>query len=189
MVSVLFGYTQKHNSDAVKKLVKDFKGHLVLDAHAVYDFLFEKGDVIECGCCAHGRRYFVDISENFPEQSRTVLETLRGVYARDAEARERSLDARARLKLHQEHSGPLMKGLRKWMQAELDEHRAEPNSPLGEAYRYMLKHWEGLTLFLRVAGAPLDNNICERALKKAILHRKTHSSTARCTAPTSATCT
>ena len=36
----------------------------------------------------------------------------------------------------------------------------------------MLKHWEKLTLFLRVPGAPLDNNICERALKKAILHRK-----------------
>lgn len=127
---------------------------------------------IVANCLAHGRRYFVDIIENFPEQSRIVLETLREVYARDAEARAKSLDAHARLKLHQEHSGPLMKGLRKWMQAELDEHRAEPNSPLGEAYRYMLKHWEGLTLFLRVAGAPLDNNICERALKKAILHRK-----------------
>jgi transposase len=36
----------------------------------------------------------------------------------------------------------------------------------------MLKHWEKLTLFLRQAGAPLDNNVCERALKKAILHRK-----------------
>jgi len=36
----------------------------------------------------------------------------------------------------------------------------------------MLRHWEKLTLFLRQAGAPLDNNICERALKKAILHRK-----------------
>jgi len=36
----------------------------------------------------------------------------------------------------------------------------------------MLKHWQKLTLFLRQAGAPLDNNICERALKKAILHRK-----------------
>ena len=36
----------------------------------------------------------------------------------------------------------------------------------------MLKHWEELTLFLRVPGAPLDNNVCERALKKAILHRK-----------------
>ena len=36
----------------------------------------------------------------------------------------------------------------------------------------MQKRWEALTLFLRVPGAPLDNNICERALKKAILHRK-----------------
>ena len=48
----------------------------------------------------------------------------------------------------------------------------EPNSGLGEAITYMLKHWKKLTLFLRKAGAPLDNNICERALKKVILHRK-----------------
>ena len=33
-------------------------------------------------------------------------------------------------------------------------------------------HWLKLTLFLRQPGAPLDNNIVERALKKAILHRK-----------------
>jgi hypothetical protein len=43
---------------------------------------------------------------------------------------------------------------------------------LGGAIKYMTKHWDELTLFLRVPGAPLDNNICERALKKAILHRK-----------------
>ena len=36
----------------------------------------------------------------------------------------------------------------------------------------MLKHWHKLTLFLRLPGAPLDNNICERALKKAIRHRR-----------------
>jgi transposase len=29
-----------------------------------------------------------------------------------------------------------------------------------------------LTLFLRQAGAPLDNNRCERALKRVVLHRK-----------------
>jgi len=48
----------------------------------------------------------------------------------------------------------------------------EPNSGLGQAIAYMRIRWEPLTLFLRVPGAPLDNNICERALKKAILHRK-----------------
>ena len=50
--------------------------------------------------------------------------------------------------------------------------RVEPNSSLGQAIAYLLKHWTKLTLFLRRPGAPLDNNICERALKKAILHRK-----------------
>jgi transposase len=39
-------------------------------------------------------------------------------------------------------------------------------------YASLTKHWEKLTLFLREPGAPLDNNVCERALKKAILHRK-----------------
>jgi|ERR1700736_1380321 transposase len=48
----------------------------------------------------------------------------------------------------------------------------EPNSGLESAITYCLKHWERLTLFLRQAGAPLDNNLVERALKKAVLHRK-----------------
>ena len=65
-----------------------------------------------------------------------------------------------------------MAELREWLQQQIDEHRVEPNSGLGETIAYMLKHWHNLTLFLRQPGAPLDNNICERALKKAITHRK-----------------
>src|SRR5215217_1894918 len=57
-------------------------------------------------------------------------------------------------------------------QRQLGEKRTEPNSAPGGAIGYTLKHWEELTLFLRQAGAPLDNNVCERALKKAIPHRK-----------------
>jgi hypothetical protein len=48
----------------------------------------------------------------------------------------------------------------------------EPNSGLGKAIASVRKHWGPLTRFLQVPGAPLDNNVCERALKKAILHRK-----------------
>lgn len=129
-------------------------------------------ETIVANCLAHGRRHFVDIVEAFPDACRKVLEPLAEVYRNDATARLQQMTAAERLQLHQERSGPPMKELQKWMKAQLDEHRVEPNSPLGEALRYMLKHWQGLTLFLRVAGAPLDNNVCERALKKAILHRK-----------------
>ena len=65
-----------------------------------------------------------------------------------------------------------MQQLHDWLTRQLDEKLTEPNSALGGAIGYMLRHWEKLTLFLRQAGAPLDNNLCERALKKAILHRK-----------------
>ena len=77
-----------------------------------------------------------------------------------------------RLQFHQTESGPLMTGLETWMKVQLKDHKVEPNSRLGDAIRYMLKHWSELTLFLREPGAPLDNNLCERVLKRAILHRK-----------------
>ena len=65
-----------------------------------------------------------------------------------------------------------MKTLHDWMEAQLAERKTEPNSGLGKAIRYMLRHWLPLTLFLREPGAPIDNNLVERVLKKAILHRK-----------------
>jgi transposase len=65
-----------------------------------------------------------------------------------------------------------MEKLQRWCAAQFEERKVEPNSGLGQAISYLLKHWEKLTLFLRVAGAPIDNNLVERALKKSILHRK-----------------
>jgi len=129
-------------------------------------------DTLLAGCIAHGRRRFVDVAHHFPEEVRYVLETLREVYRTDAHARSQALSAQQRLELHQAESGPRMQDLERGLKHQLDAHLVEPNSGLGTAITYMLKHWAKLTLFLRVPGAPLDNNICERALKKAILHRK-----------------
>jgi transposase len=127
---------------------------------------------ILANCLAHARRRFVDIYDRFPEVCSHLLESLAVIYRNDALARERGLTPEARLQLHQEASGPTMEALRDWLERQLGEKRAEPNSALGGAIGYTLKHWDELTLFLRQAGAPLDNNVCERALKKAILHRK-----------------
>jgi transposase len=123
-------------------------------------------------CIAHSRRNFVKVTPNFPEECRFVLETLGEVYGYDERARAQGLSAEERLHFHQEHSGPVMDKLHTWCNVQFEERKVEPNSGLGQAISYLLKHWEKLTLFLRKAGAPLDNNIVERALKKAILHRK-----------------
>lgn len=127
---------------------------------------------IVANCLAHGRRQFVDVANLFPEECQHVLELLALVYHNDAIARERNLSPHERLLFHQAESGPIMEELHAWLVRQFDERRVEPNSGLGKAISYLLRHWEKLTLFLRVPGAPLDNNICERALRKAIRHRR-----------------
>jgi transposase len=127
---------------------------------------------ILANCLAHGRRQFVELLGNFPAECAYILRAFGRVYKNDAIARKRKLSDLERLKFHKTASGPKMAELHAWMLAQFAEKKVEPNSSLGEAITYMLKRWEKLTLFLSKAGAPLDNNICERALKMAILHRK-----------------
>jgi hypothetical protein len=129
-------------------------------------------EILLANCLAHGRRQFVDVAENFPNECRYVLEMLGQVYGHDAEAREHGLTPDERLRLHQDRSRPLMEQLHGWLEAQLAGRRTEPNSGLGHAISYLLRHWQPLTLFLRKAGAPLDNNIVERSLNRAVLHRK-----------------
>lgn len=130
----------------------------------------KKLDVIVGNCLAHGRRNFVDVIGSFPDECQHVLETLAQVYKNDAETKD--LSPSKRLQFHKTHSKSVMDDLKKWFDERFKNKDVEPNSGLGEAITYMTKRWDRFTLFLRKPGAPLDNNICERALKKAILHRK-----------------
>ena len=129
-------------------------------------------DTILANCIAHGRRNFVDLYDRFPDECRHVIAAFKVIYYNDKIACEKEMSPAERLAYHQTHSKPTMDELKNWLQRQFDDKLVEPNSALGEAINYLLKRWDALTLFLRQAGAPLDNNTCERALKKAILHRK-----------------
>jgi hypothetical protein len=129
-------------------------------------------DTILAFCLVHARRHFVDAAVNFPEECGFVINTLAEVYHFDAETKKQEMRPEQRLQYHQENSAELMEELEVWLDEQIKQKNVEPNSSLGNAIYYMLNHWEELTAFLRIPGAPLDNNICERALKKAILHRK-----------------
>jgi hypothetical protein len=116
-------------------------------------------------CLAHARRRFVDVFEPFLQECRHLLEALAMVYRNDAVARERQFSPEARLRFHRGASQPTMEQLHDWLRRQLDDKLTEPNSALGGAIGYMLRRREKLTPFLRQAGAPLHNNVCERALK------------------------
>jgi transposase len=171
----LFFTSRKHAGENIADLLRQRAAGLAppmqmcdgLDRNLPSEF-----ETVLGNCLAHGRRKFVEVTGSFPDECRFVLETLRDVYQNDAIARERRLSGEERLSYHQDHSGPLMERLERWLHEQIETRQTEPNSTLGGAIAYMRKRWDRLTLFLRKAGAPLDNNVCERALKKAILNRK-----------------
>ena len=132
----------------------------------------DESRLIRCHCLAHGRRKFSDLAEVFPHECQVVLEVLRQVFDHDEQARKESLSPEARLTYHQAQSRPLMDGLKRWLDTQMAEHLVEPNSSLGKAIGYMQGHWHTLTRFLSVPGAPVDNNLAERALKLFIRQRK-----------------
>jgi len=131
----------------------------------------DESRLIRCHCLAHGRRKFSDLEEVFPHECQVVLAVLRQVFDHDEQAREDQLGPEARLAYHQTQSQPLMDELKRWLDTRIDDHLVEPNSALGKAMGSMQRHWVTLTRFLSVPGAPLDNNLAERALKLFIRQR------------------
>jgi transposase len=127
---------------------------------------------VACQCTVHARRNFVEIQSDFPEECGKVIEIIAEVYRVEKQIKADGLSAQARLEVHQAQSQPMMEQLKAWLTQQIEDRKVEPNSNLGQAIRYMQDRWQELTQFLRVPGAPLDNNATERILKMSILHRK-----------------
>lgn len=171
----LFFTGQKHAGENLDQTLKRRAAGLERPLHmcdALSRNVSKEFQTILCNCLAHARRGVVDVADDFPQESRKILESLAEVYRIDALAKEQRLSETERLILHQTQSEPVMDELHQWMREQLEQKKVEPNSGLGQAIAYMLRHWEPLTRFLSVPGAPLDNNLAERALKMAILHRR-----------------
>jgi transposase len=126
---------------------------------------------ILCNCLSHGFRKFDDLKEFYPEACIQIIELIADVYKN--EEKTVGFTKQQRFEYHQLHSATIMNQLHEYISHQLNIKQVEPNDSLGKAMRYMLKHWNALTQFLRIAGAPLDNNILECALKIPIRGRRT----------------
>jgi len=132
----------------------------------------EEDALIRCHCLAHGRRKFSEVDEAFPVESAVVVNALTDVFDHEEYTRAEQMTAQERLAYHQRKSGPILTKLKRWLEQQTEERLVEPNSSLGKAIAYLGEHWETLTRFLHEPGAPLENNVAERALKLAIRQRK-----------------
>ena len=174
--AILYYSSRQHAGENLQRLLEQrevgLAKPLVMSDALASNAVADEAAVIRCHCLAHGRRKFSDLEALFPQECQVVLDVLSQVFDHDEQARQEQLSPEARLAYHHAQSQPLMDGLKRWLDTQMDEHLVEPNSALGKAIGYMQGHWDTLTRFLSVPGAPLDNNLAERALKLFIRQRK-----------------
>lgn len=127
---------------------------------------------IICNCLTHCRRNFVAVYEEDPQKINYIISLFAKIYHTEKTVLSKGLTADQRLMLLQKKCTKVMIKMRRWCLKMFYLNKVEPNSNMGLAIQYLLRHWNKLTQFLRVEGAPICNNIVERLLKTAIVHRK-----------------
>jgi transposase len=164
---------RKHAGDNAKELLEKRPASMqkvIRMSDALSANLSNTGQDTISLCLAHGSRKFVEIKASNLEYCTYVLEEISKVYENDKNTKK--MTSQERLEYHQANSGPIMKKLKEWIEERFEKKQVEPNSALGRAFNYLTGNWDGLTCFLKEGKAPLDNNVCERALKLVVLHRK-----------------
>jgi transposase len=171
---ILYLTGRRHAGENLDRIIKERtngkKPVLMSDALAANDT--SDFEFIRSYCLSHGRRKFVDQSEKFEEACIFVKERIAIVYKNDKYCKANNLTPAERLVYHQQNSTESMVDLKTWCEETLNGKDVEPNSILSTEIKYLLNHWEGLTSFLRIEGAELDNNQLEQKLRLPVLNRK-----------------
>lgn len=150
--------------------VGDWRGYLQADAYAGFDCIFKKGHVVEVGCWAHARRYFVKAKDRGDKLAEEALGLIGRLYATEQEADRLGLAPEERLALRQERSRRAIDLL--WAWTRKVGAKVRPKSPLGKALRYLANQRAALERFLEDGRLPIDNTGVEREMKPIILGRK-----------------
>ena len=171
---ILYLTGRRHAGENIDRIIKERKSSkqpiLMSDALSANDK--SDFDFLRSYCLTHGRRKFYDLDKKFTEASEFVIGKIAVAYKNDKYCKNNGLTDLARLKYHQEHSQQSMDELKAWCENIIQNKEVEPNSILSTEIMYLLNHWDGLTSFLSIAGAELDNNQLEQKLRLSVLNRK-----------------
>ena len=165
---VLYRYSAKHDGAAVDRMLAGYRGHLVADAHAVFDHLYADGTVVEVGCWSHCRRYFFKSLGSEPERARAALAYIRGLF--DLERTLAEAPRKKREAVRAQHSKPLAEGFFQW--CAVQQEQVLDDTPIAKAVRYALNQRQALCRFLEDGRLPLHNNGSELQLRRQAIGRK-----------------
>jgi len=169
---VLYAYNHEYHKTFVDEWFDSFTGCIHMDADPFFELLLEDEKVLSVFCNAHARRYFEKVTKNAKKQglAHEALRYYKKLYKIERQAKAAGLSADERHALRQTESKPIMVEFKAWLEGHLP--LVLPQSPLGKAFKYAIKHWAGLSRFLDDGRLEIDNNLTEQQIKALVMARK-----------------
>ncbi len=169
---VLYGYNYEKHKTFVDNWLEGFEGSVHMDADPFFELLLMEPSVHPSFCNAHARRYFEKVKKQAKKQglSHEALRYYKKLYRIERCAKDEKMNADQRYRLRQKDSKPIMIEFKSWLDEHVDH--VLPKSPLGKAFNYTLKHWDGLSAFLEDGRLEIDNNLTEQQIKPWVIARK-----------------
>ena len=150
-------------------------GILLSDRYAVYKKLARQWEGLELAFCwAHVRRDFFSLAKAWPEMegwAMSWVEMIGGLF----DLNRRRLAAQPSPEGYAVRDRELrgaVQGLARQRDAEL--HSPDVDDVCKKVLRSLVRHWEGLTVFLDHPEVAMDNNGAERALRSPVVGRKNY---------------
>ena len=167
---VVFEFTRTRSGDGPKSFLQDYEGYLQADAFAGYNALYRSGKITEVGCWAHCRRKFVEAMDYDVESAPRALALIQLLYQVEAQAKEQMATSKLLFRHRKEDSARILAALRDL----LDELLQSPlrKDPLSKAVKYAHDNWDALCRYIDDPKLSIDNNACERTIRRVAIGRK-----------------
>jgi hypothetical protein len=167
---VFFDMTESRGRDGPAAVLDGFEGYMQADAYPAYDAFYRDRRIVEVGCWAHARRYFIKAEDSEPKLAREAIARIRELYAIERQAKDAQLAPEAVRDLRQAESMPRLERLRDWM--AVTRTQVLDKGPLAKAIDYVLSNWAALVRYCEDGRLDIDNNAAERALRTVAVGRK-----------------
>lgn len=168
----VYHLSSSKSAKATHEILRGFEGTLVVDGYKVYPIVADLEKTIRIAhCWAHADRKFKDAKDP-PVQVATMRGLIAQLYEIEREVEGpfpgNSAAQQERQALRSDESARVIEKIRE----TAFRFGGLRRSAFGKALRYLLAHWDGLTLFLKDPRIALDNNAAERVLRGPVVGRK-----------------
>jgi len=165
---VAYVYAADRKGERAEAHLGEFAGILQVDGYGGYAALAKRRQqIVLAFCWAHVRRKFYELADNSPVAVE-VLQRIAALYKIEDEVR--GAPAAQRQQIRHERSRVIVDDLRVFLEAK--NRQVSAKAKLGEAIRYTLTRWDGLSRFLDDGRVDLDSNAVERSIRPLALNRK-----------------